>query len=640
MNKRLKPLEVYRVKEARRRCRRWRRLFSSFLLPPSSLFVLVLLAHPAPAYDEVIDSPMYKKPDVPAAPLAFIHPAKAKELWLQALAQPEADLKCKAADAIALGHRRGMKGLEITIDPLLAAFDQPDQHATVRVALARTLIALDAKKAAASLFQQAQAAGGDLREIVEPALARWDFRPAREVWLKRLSEPKTPQRALILAIQSLAVVKDEKATDFLREIVLKEEGGRRKDEKNGPSSDSSFLLPPSSFVKLEAARALGSLRRDGLEKDAERIAQDGSPRGLLDRLCAASLLRYHHSKEAIQLLQRLLDDKEPAVIALAAAGLIDVDPELVVPGLERLLANADANVRAAAVEVLFRLPTEKHMHLLADRLDDVHMEVRVKARQKLLALAAKKELLDPVVAEGKRILATEQWRGLEQAVILLTQLDRKESAVRLVALLPFGRSEVRVTAAWGLRKLDVPETLPGVASHVETALKHAPPGNTRTPDPQDISSATYDHQLSQLNQFLGQRKYEKADGVLRGFVPRRGDNGWPEARAAAIWALGMIHDGKPDGALATQLEERLNDTSSRPPEDPRVRCMSAIVLGRLQAKEALPSLEKTCPQFAFTEDPVNNACGWAIEQLTGKKMPPAKPVFKGQGGWFLLPFEP
>jgi HEAT repeat protein len=583
---------------------------------------------------------MYKNPQVPTAPIALVFPDKAQALWLKALEQPEADLKCKAADAIALGQRRGMKGLEITIDPLLAALDQPDQHRTVRVAIARTLVALDARKAADSLFAHAQSAGGDLREIVEPALAKWDYRPARAAWLERLRDPKASPRDLVLAIQGLAAVKEEQAADRLREMVLlTEDEGRKRDEQDRQRPDSALLHPPASFVRLEAARALGVLRTDGLEKDAERLVEDTTPRGLLARLCAASILRHQHGKEAVAILQRLLGDKEPAVVALAAAGLIDVDPEHVVPALDRLLANPDANVRAAAVEVLFRLPTEKHIRLLADRLDDIHMDVRVKARKHMLTLAGKKELSDAVAAEAKRILATDHWRGLEQAAILLTQLDRKETAERLVGLLSFNRPEVAVAAAWGLRKLDVPETLPGVAGYIQGAMKYPPGGGFREPDTSDVRGIMLDHQLSQLNQFLGQRKYAKADGVLRAFIPRRADNSWGEARAAAIWALGMIHDGTPDADLAGNLEGRLNDTGTRPPEDVRVRCMASIALARLQAKETLPSLERICRDFTITEDAAGNACGWAIEQLTGKKMPPAKPVFRGQGGWFLLPMD-
>src|SRR5205807_8527538 len=104
------------------------------------------------AYDEVIDSPMYKAPDPPAPKVTWVFPDKALKQWLEALEQPEADLKCKAADAIARAHREGMPVLEAAIPPLLAAMDQPDLHPTARLAIARTLIALDGRQSSRSLF--------------------------------------------------------------------------------------------------------------------------------------------------------------------------------------------------------------------------------------------------------------------------------------------------------------------------------------------------------------------------------------------------------------------------------------------------------------------------------------------------------
>src|SRR5262249_25787587 len=154
--------------------------------------------------------------------------------------------------------------------------DQPDQHPTVRLAIARALITMDARKAAGpSLFRQAQSGGSDLRNLIEPALARWDYQPARAVWLKRLSDANASPRSLILAIRGLGAVQEGKAAERLRDLVF---SGRA----SGP-------------IRLEAARALGSLRTDGLEKDAERLAADNSARGLIPRLAAAALLRRHRS---------------------------------------------------------------------------------------------------------------------------------------------------------------------------------------------------------------------------------------------------------------------------------------------------------------------------------------------------------
>jgi HEAT repeat protein len=596
---------------------------------------------PCHAYDEVIDSPMYKSPDLPFPEVVTVFPEKAKDLWLKALERPEADVKCQVADAVALAHWRGVTGFESFVDPFIAILDVDDQHRAVRLAVARTLIALEARKAAPNLLKHARADGGDLAELIEPALAQWNYEPARRIWLERLHDPDAHQRSLVLAIQALAAVHEKEAADRLREIALAEppphESGKRKSEIDGPRVSLASNHAPSS-ARLEAARALAAVRTEGLEKDAEVLLADDSPRGVPSRLVAVSLLRQHKSEDAIRLMQRLADDPEPVVAAVAVARLIEINPDLLLPAVERLLSNRDATLRSWAVETLFQRPSEKHLRLLVEALDDVHVDVRRKARRSLEQLGAKKEWHDPVIEATQRMLATRKWRGLEQATILLALLDHKPSAQRFVELLAFDRPEVAVTAAWGLHRLDVPETLPGVLTYVEKAQKR-PVDARRVPDPRDKIGVMMDHQLSQLNQFLGRQKYAEADGVLRRYIPRRADNSWPECRAAAIWALGRIHEGKPDADLAALFEQRLNDTRTLPPENDQVRIMAAVGLGRLKAENALPSLRGACPDFAPSLNAVSNACGWAIEQITGEAMPPPKAIRRPRRDWFLMPFE-
>lgn len=560
--------------------------------------------------DDIIDSPMYKLPDLPTPPTVTELPKGVKELWLRALARPEADLQIKAAEAIALAQQRGFKGMDTTIEPLIAVLDKTDLHPSARLAVARALVTLDATSAAPKLFAHAQAGGGDLRDIVEPALARWNHWPARDVWLARLADPTTPQRSLVLAVQGLGAVREDKAAQRLRELAL-------ADQTN-------------SAVRLEAARALGILRTEGLEPDAERFAADDSERGLVTRLLAVAFLRRHESPKAVALLQRLTRDPEPAIATAAVARLIEINPDLVVPFLGHLLAHADANLRSQAVDVLNVRPSEQHIRLLADRFDDLHPDIRVKARSFLVQFAANKDLGGHVLREATRILAATSWRGQEQAAIALTQLDHKPAAGRLFDLLSSKRSEVRISAAWGLRKLAVSELLPNTAKFVEQEWKRF-----TSPQPSSIDPIFLDYQLSQLIQFMGQQKHSAADPLLRRFIPKRG--GMAEARAAAFWALGMIHAGAAKADLAKALDARLSDNSGPPPEDPRVRQMAAIALGRMKAKTALPSLREHFSDRALSRNTINNACGWAIEQITGEKLPPATTIFRTERAWFLTP---
>ncbi len=56
----------------------------------------------------------------------------------------------------------------------------------------------------------------------------------------------------------------------------------------------------------------------------------------------------------------------------------------------------------------------------------------------------------------------------------------------------------------------------------------------------------------------------------------------------------------------------------------------------MKAREALGTLRRFYQQKKPSLDPVNNACGWAIEQLTGEKVPPAQPIRRERRDWFLL----
>src|SRR5262245_29973134 len=169
---------------------------------------LGLMNSAACADDTVLDSRMYHDPELPSAKVVRVYPDNLLPLWLIALNRPEADYQCRAALAIVQAHREGIKGLETAIDPLLQALARLDssaeenavttgQHDTgssskflVQLAIARALVELDARQTAPQLFQLTQADDRRLRDVIEPALALWGFRPVVGVWLKRLRQPE------------------------------------------------------------------------------------------------------------------------------------------------------------------------------------------------------------------------------------------------------------------------------------------------------------------------------------------------------------------------------------------------------------------------------------------------------------------
>ena len=145
-----------------------------------------------------------------------------------------------------------------------------------------------------------------------------------------------------------------------------------------------------------------------------------------------------------------------------------------------------------------------------------------------------------------------------------------------------------------------------------------------------------DRELVQLCQSLGIARHAPAAAVLARFVAKSTPTG-PESRSAAIWALGFIHEKAAPERLVNALIDRLVDDGIDP-EDPTVRGMSAISLGRMNAADAEGVLRRYY-SGEITLAPFPSQCGWALEQITGEKMPRSGTVKAIQGGWFLEPIE-
>ena len=127
-------------------------------------------------------------------------------------------------------------------------------------------------------------------------------------------------------------------------------------------------------------------------------------------------------------------------------------------------------------------------------------------------------------------------------------------------------------------------------------------------------------------------------------LPRFVDTGNPagqETRTATAWALGLLNKGNDNPNLARVFAERIADMRGMPVggEDARIRRMSAIALGQMKTKEGLGTLRRFYSDKEPSLNVVNNACGWAIEQITGEKVPPPPTIEFPAERWFLRPIE-
>lgn len=574
------------------------------------MIVLILLAAApaALAREPRVDDAMDVDPALALPERSIEFSPKLKPLWLAALARDEADLQRKAIDSIARAHRRGMPGLEDTVEPIAKVMSSHDCDPVVRLAAVQALIVLDARETGALLLDVANQHGIVTSQLIEPALARWNHEPARDVWMSRVSGSASSGRRLLLAITGLATVAETKAADPLLQLAM---------DRDQPAN-----------VRMEAARAVARLRTSGLQEAAGQLASDQTPRGLINRLIAASLLARHDGEATRTLLLQLAADQEPAISAVALQRLVETDAQLIVDMAEQILTSSDANVRRLGAQALVVQPTPESIRQLGPMLNDPHPGLRQFVRTSLQKLADVDEFDAHVREVGMQMLATEHWRGLEQAAILLTRLDHQPAADRLVELLEFERSEVFVTAAWSLRKLAVTETLHAM---LDRALRLTE-ANHRLKEVGDALP----EQVSQIFQAFGEMNFMDSHTLLRRYIPKNSFH--EEPRAAAIWALGHLYAGAAPQDLTQQLADRLTDLDPIKPERIIVRRLSGVSLGRMKSKEALPALREIL-EFEFPAQLTGHAGAWAIDQITGEGIPEASLPSISPTGWFLEPVE-
>jgi len=581
--------------------------------------------------DASLDDPMLSDPHLPRGTSEQRLPEGLVALWLRALERPEADLKRRAAGAIAEVHEEGL--LEAADRrACVAALRQTLEsasHRLVRLAAVHALGVLDGRAAREQLAAANAAGGVEMVLRTDPILARWGADLA-DRWLERVRDERAWRVVRRSAIESLGEAGAAEAVPVLVALI-----------ENGQAH---------ATLRLSAARAVGRLAEEGLLPAARRLAGGG----VLGRLLAGEMMAGHRGEAAQRVAGKLAGDPEPAVARLAGRWLLAVVPEALGAHLERFAGSGDAALRELAVAGCRELARPPHVAMLGRLMDDPHPDIRRRARRALAALEARPALEAPIREAIDRSLdpAAVSWRGAEQAALLAGEIGYEAAAEALVPWLKAERGEPATAAAAGLRRLAVPETFAPALAHVEAlmvrwdarrqareaAAEEGGEGETVTEAASEADRRRRSAEpmvASQLFQLFGQVRYRPAESVARRLVPKETE--YPaEARGAAIWALGHLLEGNPDKALGMKLGARLSDLSMMDPEAGIVRRMSAITIGRMEAR----SLIRTLKRFADYEKggmEVGGACQWALNRMTGEPIE-EPPHHEGvRSGWFLEP---
>lgn len=539
-------------------------------------------------------------------------------LWIEALAGPEYELKRAAAMSITRAHREGFRDCSVATDALVEALKDESTPRSVLVEVARALSTIEAKKSSAKLKELLKKGSGTHFEVVaELALAHWGDAEMPAIWQERLTDDDVPRHRRLLAIQAISALPAAMTSDTKLHSIL----------------ESLVASSYDQVVLLEAARTLGNVKRKGLEPLAEQLVAFSTDKASYPAMLASVYLLLSHESASSQKLllglitNSLTDPRRAPIVRAAWTRLLQCEVPELASLAPQAIQHSDPEVRRNAIKTLTKFPTDDGIALLGIALNDRHPDICRAARQTLLILSRDESLISSVRQAGLAAIARSSWREQEQAVVLLAMLDQSDAADRMLQLVNSPRAEVAIAAAWGLRKLNVMETLATLLTVAERMDKQIQNGTALQPHDPIV--------LAHIFETLGQARYEPSSSLFKRWIPKNLSRvNFEEARTSAFWATGWLFEDSKDVALAQQLKARFTDVSSQMPESSTVRYAAGIALGRIGATEVAPDLKR----FALMKnDKPDLAAAWSLERLTGEVIPPPTVSVVEGAGWELVP---
>ncbi len=535
-------------------------------------------------------------------------PVGLKVLWLRALKRPDPELQRLVIDTMAMAYEENLQGLEIALGELTKLASADDQDLDVLRATVQTLILLDPREHEELFAKLAVVKGRAISEIVEPALTAWGSTVMQQDWVERVEEQSASASQMILAMKGIAAIKATKPKNALQRLTRNASALRQ--------------------LRITAARTLGKVDPSGQVQLATDILAEKSRPQALNALLALAAIESDDSENSIAVLNGLVNNDNSAVQSEALRHLYRIDYQLVEPFVDQLIGSRDVNVRWWCAKSMVDGLDSKRIAMLASLLDDLNPTLRRFAGSSLVQFSDSADLKPIVIKEVQNVLAKNGWRGCEQACVVLAKLDHDPSAQRMVELLGHPRGDVQVAAAWGLTQLRVAEVLPDMLDHAESIYQglSSKQLNARMP------GVTL--HLAHLYLAFGDQAYTPSEPLLRKMIEKSYEYG-EFARPAAIWALGMFHEGDADSDLVPLLTERLLDEEVEFPEMFFVRVMSAVSLGRMKATTVVDEIQG----YVELGDLVGSAARWSVEQITGTPVPvpSMRRTTNTKDHWFLTP---
>jgi hypothetical protein len=573
-----------------------------------------VIAEPPPCTDPIVTWRQDEDPAFNLPAMETYWSDESQQAWMRCLVIDESDLRREAAGTIVIAIKKGMTPIGEFAPPLSSILADSKEMPATRLAAAQALIACDFRDSAGTLEGQLESVPMSVRLVWEPALARWDYRPARELWLETVKAGHSDSALYRLAIESLGQVGEKRATALLSDLVLSAKGTKL--------SDRFAAVDALARVSPEMALEISTTMLAANPGDPTKGARSE------ERLIGVRLLAAQDSEEAIKLLDEYADDGWNVVKGEALRGLVRTAPQLVVARAAEGIRDPDANIRAATVAALATSHTPDSVAMLAFCMKDRVPSIRTAARNHLLELATDESLFASVVAESEKVVNEEVWQGLEQSMLVLTKLQQRQVKQRLFALLDSPRDEVRVTSAWSLKLMAEKDWAPELLDALQKQIEEL----------QSVPRFQTIYSMAHLVEAMGMLKYGESISVLRTMIPKSAPF-HPQIRSGAIWSLGHLLEGNIDAGIVSEIESRLDDGSSFPAEYMTVRSTSAVALGQMNSAGSVELLRK----WARSEGPsttLGTKSDWAISRITGEPRTAPIPAKMSIGGWFVEPALP
>ena len=427
----------------------------------------------------------------------------------------------------------------------------------------------------------------------------------KDVWLSRINDGGATDGQLMLAINGAGELNLSEATEALAELVA----NQRK----------------SPRLRMSCARALAKHADKSFVATAESILDQGAS-DTLSAILACELLKNQAGDDTVQLATRLVGHEQSVVQAAALSLLLRIDSSHVLPHVDDALKSPDVNVRRPCVEAIVDQKIADRMTQLAIVLNDVNPSLRNHVADEMTRLAKTESLEKPVIEATMGVLNENDWRGCEQACIVLTELQHKDAGRRMVELLKHERGEVRVASAYGLTQLRVKTLLPDMVEHGLSVYQAFKSGKMNANQP------GYTTQMAHLFMAFGDQDYRPADKLIRLYLPKDQSFG-EDARAGAYWAAGKIHRDDPPADIVQTMLTQFQDTESMLPEVESVRLMCLAGFYFMNTKEAIPAIRK----YAKGQHRLALACYVCLEKLAGEPMPEIKTARFKYDDWILMP---